>query len=60
MACDAKNREKPEKREKKCKIISVGPRFFCKMALFFGQKQPIGKRLVCKLLSLCVLSTVLC
>ncbi len=38
MACNGKKREKMEKREKKCKIISVGPPFFCKMARPFPAK----------------------
>ena len=50
MGCDGKNLEKPEKREKKCKIFSVGPRFFCKMASFFGRKQTLKRRVVCNLL----------
>ena len=36
MACDWKNAEKPEKREKKCKIISRIPPFFCKNGRNFG------------------------
>ena len=50
MACNGKNPKKPGKREKKCKIISVGPPFFCKTASIFGQKQALPGRIVCKLL----------
>jgi hypothetical protein len=60
MGCDAQNPEKREKHKKKRKIISVGPPFFCKMALFLGQKQPMKKRMVCKLLMYSFLRLPIC
>jgi hypothetical protein len=57
MGCNWKNPEKLEKHEKKFKILLVGPPFFCKTALFLGQKQPWKRRMVCKLLLLCGLAT---
>jgi hypothetical protein len=47
-----KKSKKPGKREKKCKIIFVGPLFSCERPPFFGQKQALFRAEICKLLPL--------
>jgi hypothetical protein len=52
MGCPKREREKANKREKKCHFFRPDPPFFCQNASFFGQNQPTRRSTICKLLPL--------
>jgi hypothetical protein len=43
MVCNGEDPKKTGKREKKCKIISVGPPFFCQNGPDFPSKTGLGR-----------------